>query len=135
MKDRDSNQIVARVVETTNKETLQGFISDHADADATIYTDDAAAYTDLPFHHETVNHSVSEFVRDMAHTNGIESFWSMLKRGYTGVYHHISAKHLQRYIAEYAGRHNVREEDTMKQMEAVVTRMVGKRIMYQELVS
>ena len=85
--------------------------------------------------HESVNHSVGKYVREIAHTNGMESFWAMLKRGgYQGVYHHISAKHLDRYAGEYAGCRNIREEDTMGQMEAVVTRMVGKRIMYQELV-
>ena len=71
----------------------------------------------------------------MAHTNGMESFWSMLKRGYQGVYHKMSAKHLQRYVDEFAGRHNIREADTMAQMQAVVTRMVGKRIMYHDLIA
>ena len=61
--------------------------------------------------HETVNHSVGEYVRGMAHTNGIESFWAMHKRGYHGTYHHISAKHLHRYIVEFSGRHNLRECD------------------------
>ena len=96
---------------------------------------DAKAYRGMPFDHEAVKHSVGEYVREQAHTNGMESFWSMLKRGYIGVYHHMSAKHLHRYANEFAGRHNVREEDTLKQMEAVVVRMVGKRIMYRDLVS
>ena len=71
----------------------------------------------------------------MAHTNGMESFWSMLKRGYQGVYHKMSAKHLQRYVDEFAGRHNIREAGTMKQMQEVVTRMVGKRLMYRDLIA
>ena len=62
----------------------------------------------MPFDHETVNHSVSEYVRDQAHTNGIESFWSMLKRGYHGTFHHMSPEHLHRYVNEFAGRHNIR---------------------------
>lgn len=57
--------------------------------------------------HESVNHSVGEYVRDMAHTNGIESFWAVLKRGYYGTYHRISPKHLERYVTEFSGRHNV----------------------------
>lgn len=69
--------------------------------------------------HESVNHSVGEYVRDMAHANGMESFWSMLKRSYQGVYHHISAKHLDRCMGEFAGRHNIRESGTVKQIEAV----------------
>ena len=60
------------------------------------------------FDHESVRHSVGEYVRGMAHTNGIESFWSMLKRAHKGVYHHFSVKHLQRYVDEFAGRHGVR---------------------------
>ena len=101
---------------------------------AKVYTDDAAAYNGLE-NHETVKHSVSEYVSGMAHTNGIESFWSMLKRGYHGVYHKMSEKHLQRYVNEFCGRHNMRELDTIDQMRHVVARMVGKRLMYRELIA
>ena len=55
----------------------------------------------------------------MAHTNGIESFWSMLKQGYKGTYHRMSAKHLQRYMNEFSGRHNVRTRDTLEQIAAI----------------
>ena len=71
----------------------------------------------------------------MAHTNGIESFWSMLKRAHKGTFHKISAKHLQRYVNEFAGRHNVREADTIRQMESVVIGLVGKRLMYRDLIA
>ena len=73
------------------------------------------------YDHEAVNHSAGEYVRGMAHTNGIESFWSMLKRGYQGTYHKMSPKHLERYINEFSGRHNVREADTIDQMETAFT--------------
>ncbi len=56
---------------------------------------------------------MGKYVDGMAHTNGIESFWSLLKRGYKGTYHRMSAKHLQRYVNEVAGRHNVRTRDTL----------------------
>ena len=59
-----------------------------------MFTDDASAYEGMPFAHESVNHSAGEYVRGMAHTNGIESFWSMLKRGYQGTFHHFSVQHL-----------------------------------------
>ena len=104
-------------------------------AGATVYTDDAAAYKGMPFEHESVRHSVGEHVRDMAHTNGIESFWSMLKRGYHGTYHKISPKHLQRYVDEFSGRHGLREADTIDQMQLIVAGMVGKRLIYRELVA
>ena len=70
-----------------------------------------------------------------AHTNGIESFWSMLKRAHKGTYHKISVKHLQRYVDEFSGRHGVRELDTREQMQSVVARMVGKRLTYLDLIA
>ena len=133
-KDRKTNKIKAKVVKATDAKTLQGFVVAAA-LGATVFTDDAAAYKGIPFNHTSVRHSVGEYVRDMAHTNGIESFWSMLKRAHKGVYHKISAKHLQRYVDEFAGRHSVRERDTLDQMQSVVAGMVGKRLMYRELVA
>ena len=65
----------------------------------------------------------------MAHTNGIESFWLMFKRGYVGVYHKIIPKHLDRYVGEFAGRHNARGADTIDQMIGVVPAMTGKRLL------
>ena len=133
-KDRKTNKVKAKVVENTDAKTLQKFVADNAAEGATVYTDDAKAYKGMPFDHASVRHSVGEYVSGMAHTNGIESFWSMLKRAHKGVYHKISAKHLQRYVDEFAGRHGVRERDTLDQMAAVVAGMVGKRLMYRELV-
>ena len=134
-KDRKTNKIKAAVVKVTDAKTLQGFVIATALAGATVYTDDAAAYKGMPFDHASVRHSVGEYVDGMAHTNGIESFWSMLKRAHKGVYHKISAKHLQRYVDEFAGRHGVRERDTLDQMRSVVDGMVGKRLMYRDLVA
>ena len=71
----------------------------------------------------------------MAHTNGIESFWSMLKRGYQGTFHHFSEKHLDRYVGEFAGRHNIRNADTADQMTIIARQTVGKRLRYRELVA
>ena len=88
----------------------------------------------MPFEHESVRHSVGEYVRDMAHTQGIESFWATLKRAHKGVYHKMSEKHLQRYVNEFAGRHNIRRADTADQMQNVVASMVGKKLMYRELI-
>ena len=83
---------------------------------ATLYTDELPAYQEMPeFEHEAVKHSVGEYVREQAHTNGLESFWSMLKRGYHGTYHRMSTKHLGRYAQEFAGRHNIRDLDTLEQ--------------------
>ena len=83
-KDRATNEVRAEVVEGTDAETLQGFVADHATPGATVYTDEAAAYKGMPFKHESVRHSTGEYVKEMAHTNGMESFWSMLKRAHKG---------------------------------------------------
>ena len=133
-KDRATNQVAAKAVQATDKATLQGFGKDHADRQATVYTDEASSYEALPFEHESVKHSVSEYVRGQAHTNGVESFWSMLKRGYYGTFHKLSPKHLDRYVQELAGRHNLREQDTIDMMGAVVLGMDGKRLMYEDLI-
>ncbi len=114
VKDRATNRVRARVVERTDAATLVPFVESHRkDGDTKVYTDDSSVYVSLE-NHETVKHSVKEYVRGQAHTNGVESFWSMLKRGYHGVYHHMSPKHLHRYVNEYAGRHNVRDMDTLE---------------------
>ena len=133
VKDRETNKVSAAVVPATDGSTLREFVGERTRDDATVYTDEAAAYRGLPNRHETVAHSVGEYVNGQAHTNGIESFWSLLKRGYHGTYHHFSAKHLQRYVNEFAGRHNIRERDTIEQMQAVVAGLVGKRLLYRDL--
>jgi len=134
-RDRETNRVEARVVERTDARTLQGFIASHVVAGAKVYTDDATAYQGMPFDHESVCHSAGEYVRGMVHTNGIESFWSMLKRAHKGVYHKFSVKHLQRYVTDFAGRHNVRAMDTLAQMDRVVAGMVGKRLTYKALIA
>lgn len=70
----------------------------------------------------------------MAHTNGIESHWAPLTRGFTGTYHHIIRKRSDTYVTEFAGRHNMRPFDTADQLSAVVRGMDGKRLPYAELV-
>ena len=134
-KDRETNRVSAAVVGNTDAKTLQGFVGERAATGATVYTDDHGGYQGMPFEHETVKHSISEYVNGMAHTNGIESFWSLLKRGYHGTFHHISPKHLQRYVNEFATRHNMRPKDTEAMMKETVARMVGKRLLYRELVA
>ena len=135
IKDRSTGQVSAAVVERTDGPTLREFVWERTAEDAQVYTDDASAYQELPRPHETVKHSMGEYVDGQAHTNGIESFWSMLKRGYHGTFHHFSAKHLQRYVNEFAGRHNIRDRDTLEQMAIVSRGMMGKRLRYSDLIA
>ena len=135
VKDRASNQRAAKVVTTPDMEILRGFVKEHTAKGATVYTDAAKAYETLPFAHEAVEHSVKEYVRGRAHTNGMESFRSMLKRAHEGTFHKISAKHLNRYVTEFAGKHNVRDSGTPAQTPALVAGLVGKRLMYRGLIA
>ena len=136
VKDRDSKQVKAKVVKDTKKDTLHDFINHNVETGSTVNTDDFKAYKKLEgYKHDVVKHSVGEYVKEQAQINGIESFWSMLKRAHKGTYHKISKKHLYRYVNEFVVRHNIREKDTIDQMEIIVAGLVGRRIMYKDLVS
>ena len=128
-KDRSTNRVSDAVVPGTDGPTLRSFVTDRAADGAMVYTDDVRAYLGLS-RHEAVRHGVGEYVREQAHTNGIESFWALLKRGYQGTYHHLSPKHLDRYITEFEGRRNDRPADTIDQMRFTARRIVGKRLTY-----
>ncbi len=139
-KDRASNQVRAKVIEKTDTETLVPLVEDSAAQGAAVYTDEAAAYASLPtmlngIEHEAVKHSVGEYVRGKVHTNGVESVWSMRKRAHKGTFHKISPKHLDRYVQEFAGKHNLREQDTPAQMAIVALGLSGKRLKYRELIA
>ena len=134
-KDRATNRIVAEPVARTDKETLHGFVEDYTAPDAAVYTDEHPSYRGLKRHHTAVKHSVGEYVKGRVSTNGVESFWSMVKRGYHGTYHHFSPKHLARYITEFAGRHNVRDHDTLHQMALLAAGLDGKRLRYRDLIA
>ena len=135
VRDRTTGQVRAQVVQDTKAENLQGFVEGHTATDAIVYTDEAKAYKGIDRTHEAVKHSVGEYVRDMAHTNGMESFWATLKRGYNGTFHQMSEKHLGRYVDEFSGRHNMRSQDTADQMSFVASRMVGKMLRYKDLIA
>ena len=136
-RDRDSNDITAKVVRSTDGQTLQSFVRNNSKTGTTIYTDAASSYDGLDedYSHESVNHSAGEYVRKMAHTNGIESFWATLKRAHKGTFHKISPKHLQRYVNEFSGRHNIRSSDTIDQMQVICQMMLDKRLQYKDLIA
>lgn len=128
-------RVVAMPVQSTDRETLHGIINATVQKGATVYTDDHRSYLNLAgYTHETVCHSVGEYVRNQAHTNGVESFWALLKRGYTGIYHNMSAKHLHRYINEFSFRHNTAHVGTMTFIEMTIEKMLNRRLTYKELI-
>ena len=133
-KERETKKIRAKVVPNTKKKTLHGFIADNVEPGSTVYTDEHQSYEGMPFQHESVKHSAAEYVRGMAHTNGMESFWALMKRGIHGTFHKLSHKHLDRYTNEFAGRNNIRDLDTVEQMEVLSAGMVGKRLTYSKLI-
>lgn len=136
MKSRTTNRVNAAVVPTVSTQTLQRFVQANTSQGGTVYSDQSRGYWGLRksgYLLESVNHSVKEYVNGQAHTNGIESFWALLKRGYHGTFHHLSAKQLQRYVNEFAGRHNAREADTIEQMRLITKGLVGKQLPYKEL--
>ena len=138
MKSRTNKTVQAKVIDPVSATTLQRFVTTHTEPGITVYSDQNPGYIGLKkkgYTHQPVNHSAKEYVDGMAHTNGIESFWALLKRGYYGTYHHMDRKHLQRYVNEFAGRHNIREQDTVDQMVAIAKGFVGKRLRYRELVA
>ena len=136
IKDRDANQVAAKVIEDTKRKTLHDFIDDNVELGATVCTDDFKSYRNLhEYDHQFVKHSVGEYVDGEIHINGMESFWAMLKRVHKGTFHKISKKHLDRNVTEFAGRHNIRTSDTIKQMESIAQGMVGKRLKYEDLVA
>ncbi len=133
-RDRASSQVDARPVPNTTKEELQGFVRQTASPGAAVHTDTSSSYQSLQgFRHAAVNHSAGEFVRGQVHTNGIESFWALFKRGLYGTYHHMSREHLHRYLAEFCGRSNVRKRDTKDQLEGLARGLTGKRLTWKML--
>ena len=135
-RDRETGRVVARPIAFTDKEDLQGFVASVTEDGSVVYTDDAAAYRGMPYRsHWTVRHSANEYVNGMAHTNGIESVWAILKRGLHGTYHHVSVKHLGRYVDEFTFRLNEGNVKipTMKRLEGLVKGAVGKRLTYKTL--
>ena len=136
MKER-MGRVKAVVVPGTSARVIQPVVAASVEPDSAIYTDDHGAYRGLSrtYRHASVKHSASEFVRGQAHTNGIESFWALLKRGYHGTYHWMSQKHLHRYVNEFAGRANCRHLDTVDQMALLALGLMGKTLRYRELVA
>ena len=134
MKDRDSNGVAAKVVRSTDAPTLVGFVESNTAEEANVYTDGSSTNFSFDRDRETVDHSEGEYVRGEARTNGVESFGSMLRRAHKGTFHKMRPQHMQKIVTEFAGKHNIRESDTIDQMGIIVAAMQDKKLRYKDLV-
>lgn len=127
-------QVRAAVAPDRNKSTLQGQVRDNVAPGAKVYTDSLGAYTGLSgdFEHETVDHAV-EYVRGQVHTNGIENFWSLLKRGLHGTYVSVEPFHLFRYLDERVFTYNMRDLTDLGRFTAVLGMVSDRRLTYADL--
>ena len=133
VKDRASKQVRIQVVRTVTAEALRKLVERYRDASTLLYTDESSAYEGL-VNHAAVKHRAREYVRGQIHTNGIESFWSMVKRGYIGTYHRMSWEHLARYVTEFEARHNCRDYDTIEQIALMFRGGLDRHLPYAQLV-
>jgi transposase-like protein len=140
MLDRESRQVRARVVPNVRRETLQNEILNQIEKGSKVYTDGAIVYYDLAaqeYIHDTVTH-IEEYVRGEVHTQGIENFWSLLKRGLNGTYIAVEPFHLDRYVTEQVFRVNNRYTrnnplNDADRFSLAVSQIAGKRLTYAEL--
>ena len=132
--DRETREVVMKPIPDVRRETLHPFIRENVKPGSTVYTDEHRGYQNLEgYDHHGVKHGAGQYVDGEATTNSIESVWAILKRGYQGVYHWMSNKHMLRYATEFATRHNIRGLDTLEQMILIVHGMEGKRLRYRDL--
>ena len=122
-------------VPSISAKTLRPILQAQIHADSNVMSDDGGSRVTREFaRHQSVNHSIGEYVRGDAHTNTIESYFAILKRGITGTYHHVSQQHLKRYLAEFDFRYNEREKlgvSDAERMSKSVQGIVGKRLTYR----
>jgi transposase-like protein len=132
--DTESSRVTAEVVPNTRGETLQPKIREAVEPGSTLYTDAWASYRGLSdkYAHEIIDHAI-EYVRDKIHTNGIENFWSLLKRTLRGTYVHVDPGHLDRYLDEQALRFNERKVNDRVRFVTVMGRVPGRRLTYIQL--
>ena len=134
IKSRDTGQVKAQPIEQADRATLHDAIKANVETGSLVYTDEWRAYRGLiGYEHYSVSHSAGEYVKGMASTNGVESFWALLKRGYIGTYHWFSEKHLHRYVNEFVERQNTLLMSPLDRFGHFIRLTVGKRITYREL--
>jgi transposase-like protein len=132
-KDGKHSTVRTTVIPNRKKRSLQAEVRKHVEAGSALYTDALKSYEGLTeFEHQVVDHAV-EYVNGKIHTNGLENFWSLLKRGINGTYVSVEPFHLFRYLDEQAYRFNNRKLNDAERFSMAVTGMVGKRLTFDQL--
>lgn len=136
MLERGGN-LIATVVDDTKQNTIVPIVRKNVLRGAHVCTDEHRGYSSLGsvYNHAKVNHGAKQYVNAMAHTNGLESFWSHLKRGVDGIYHWVSKEHLQSYVDEFALRYNTRKIKTATRFDLILANVAGKRLTYNNLIN
>jgi len=124
----------AMKVSSVNGQNIKEIIRANVSKDATVMTDKYTVYNglDREFNHEVVDHATGEYVRDNVHTNTVEGWFALLKRGVTGTFHHVSEQHLDRYVDEFAFRYNRRDITDAQRTVSALKKVGGKRLMYKD---
>ncbi len=130
------SRVLARTIRSATAKTLHSMVRENVEAGSQLMTDNWTGYRGLgaEYIHQTVNHSV-EYVRGNVHSNGIENFWSLLKRTVKGTYVSVDPQHLNAYLAEQTFRFNERKGTDLTRFRAVLGSVSGKRLTYKELTS
>lgn len=138
--DRAQRKVKATVVPAVNHHTMKTAVMDNVQPGSRVYTDEAAIYRHLPntYVHKFVNH-VEKYVDGRVHTNGMENFWSLLKRGLNGTYIAVEPYHLERYVDEQVFRYNHRKDEfgnklsDAERFSVALSQIVGKRLTFAEV--
>ncbi len=131
-----AGRIKAALIESASRPEISMFIRASVSEGSTLYTDDHPSYQRLHgYHHARVNHSAKQYVVGNAHTNSIESFWSLLKRGHYGIFHRMSGKHIHRYLAEFQARWMMSKLQGSERFDTILEATPGLRLTYERLIA
>lgn len=130
-----TSKVKAKVIPNVRRQTLQTEIRKHVAPGAEVHTDEWTGYKGIEdeYVHKVINHAEA-YVRDNVHTNGIENFWSLLKRALKGTYISVEPFHLFRYVDEQVFRFNARKGNDFERFVLALKAIVGKRLMYTQLI-
>ncbi|MFV0237003.1 MAG: IS1595 family transposase [Flavobacteriales bacterium] len=130
-----NGRVTAMKVKRTDKNTLQSIINKNVSLNANLMTDEWKAYKGLSknYSHLVVKHGEGQYVNGKAHTNTIEGFWSLLKRGIIGIYHNVSAKHLNAYVDEFEYRYNTKHISCVERFNNMLS-LSNSRLTYNQLI-